>query len=353
MNSFNKILVTALGGLTLALSTTGLPAQAKPTSLVAQTNPVDSSQVKSTKTNNFYKQAEAQLPKDYYVLYRVVERLARANGLDSSPWRVYVSPKYDINAFATEANLLAFYSGLLDMIDGDTSAIACVAGHEMAHHTQSHIAVGEAQRQQILQRLRQEAVQEVAAEQKDLQGDLMNNAIGTWITGQAGSLGSLIQGSGGIPGIIGNIIGSVLQGQRQQRLERAAKQIQQIYAEKETNVQKQWSELSHKQEFEADRVGYQYMVRAGFKPEGCLTVMTVFNRLPGSQTPGETHPLTTDRIAALKALSAQYPTATLVAEGRKYLAASPNPLTYNESRDRVSLRINSKSGSQSGGDFPN
>jgi predicted Zn-dependent protease len=352
MYGFQRALIAAMGGLYLALPALGWLAQAKPTSPLAE--PIDSeiSQLKSTKAKpNLYKQAEQELPADYYVLYRVIERLARANGLDKTPWRVYISPKYDINAYATEVNKLAFFSGLLDMLDGDNNAIACVAGHEMAHHTQNHIPVSTAQRQQIVQQLRQEAIQEVAAEQKDLREDLQRMNVGGWVTGQAVSLGSLIRGSGGIPIFFGNILGAVLQGQRQRRLEDAVKRIDQIAAEKEASIRQQWKDLSHRHEHEADKFGYQYMVRAGFKPEGCITVMTVLNRLPQSLMPSETHPAPSDRIATLQVLGSQYPTATLVAEGRKYLAASPKPLTYNLSRDGVSLRINSKSGSNKGG-FP-
>jgi predicted Zn-dependent protease len=351
MIKVKQILLATIAGLSLGLLSESLPAQAKPMRTQAEPMDLKIAQAKSPKANDFYKQAEKQLPEDYYVLYRVVERLARANGLDISPWRVYISPKYDINAFATQVNLLAFYSGLLDMVHGDNDAIACVAGHEMAHHVQNHIALGEAERQKILQQKRTEAVQEVAAEEQDLRDSLLAMDVGSWVTGQASSLGSLIQGSRGIPGFVGAIVGSVLQGQRQRRLENAVKRIEQIAAEKEVKIRKEWSELGHRQEFEADKLGYQYAVRAGFKPEGCLAVMNVLNRLPGSQTSGETHPTPSDRMNALKALASQYPTATLVAEGRKNLTTSSKPLTYDLSRDQISLRISSKSGTSKGG-FP-
>ncbi|MFM6418499.1 MAG: hypothetical protein ACKPGD_00105, partial [Planktothrix sp.] len=34
-------------------------------------------------TDDLYKQAREELPEDVYVIYRVVERIARANGLDN------------------------------------------------------------------------------------------------------------------------------------------------------------------------------------------------------------------------------------------------------------------------------
>ncbi|MDX2228030.1 MAG: M48 family metalloprotease [Leptolyngbyaceae cyanobacterium bins.349] len=353
MNFWQNTLLSAIAGAGVILGSEGLPAQAEPAQ--ARTIPVELqlAQAKPTKASEFFKQAEKRLKDypDYYTLYRVVERLSRANRLDGSPWRVGISTKYDINAYATQVNLIVFYNGMLDMLSGDNDAIACVAGHEMAHHTQNHIPVSEAQRQKVLQQLRSEVIQEVAAEQEDLRNDLQRINTGSWVTGQAASLGGLIRGAGGIPGLVGTFIGAALQGQRQRRLEDAVKRIEQISAEKEAKMQKEWSDLSHRHEFEADKLGYQYMVRAGFNPEGCLTVMNLLNRLPGSQIPGETHPAPTDRMAGIKSLSSQYPTATLVAEGRKNLAASPQPLTFDIARDDRSLRIDSKAGSKKGG-FP-
>lgn len=348
MKTIQTRVMSAIAGLSVTSWTILLPISAQ--AVVPPSEPLIA-QAKPAKPADFYKQAEKDLPTDYYTLYRIVERLARANALDRSPWRVYISPQYDINAYATQANLLAMHSGLLDLVAGDTDAIACIVGHEMAHHVQNHIPVGEAQREKLLQQARTEALEEVTAEQEDLRKDLQGMNIGGWVTGQAASLGSFIKGAGGIPGFVGSIIGGALQNQRQRRLEAAVQRIDQISKEKEEKLRQEWSALSHRHEFEADKLGYQYMVRAGFKPEGCMTVMSVLNRLPGSQTPGDSHPSPTERLAAMKALSTEFPTPTLVAEGRKNLAASPQPLTYDLSRDRVSLRINSKSGSKKGG-FP-
>lgn len=353
MNSLKRTLVSAIAGFSLLLVPESLLAQSKPSGSPVTSVHLNIAQAKPTAASEFFKQAEIKLREvpNYYVLYRVVERLSRSNGLDGTPWRVRVSSQYDINAYATEVNLVVFYNGMLDMLAGDNDAIACAVGHEMAHHTQNHIPVSQAQRQKILAQLRTEAIQEVTAEQQDLREDLQRINTGSWVTGQASSLGGMIRGSGGIPGLVGSLIGGALQGQRQRRLEEATKRIEQISAEKEAKIRKEWSELSFRHEFEADKLGYQYMVRAGFKPEGCMTAMNLLNRLPGSQMPGETHPIPTERMATLKAIMGQYPTATLVGEGRKKLAASPNPLTFNLSLDDRSLRINSKAGSKKGG-FP-
>lgn len=88
-----------------------------------------------------YEKAQAELSEHLYVLYRIVERLARANDLDDHPWRVVVVDEDEINAYATEANLVIVYFGLLDQMAGDASALACVVGHEMAHNIHQHAAI--------------------------------------------------------------------------------------------------------------------------------------------------------------------------------------------------------------------
>ncbi len=297
--------------------------------------------------NAHYKQAEQYIRKtfgepkwrDYYDLYVIVDRLARANGLDDRPWRIRTIPTYDINAFATEVNLLAFFDGLLDQVDGDRDALACVAAHEMAHHTQKHIPVSVGERQQILQRLRQEVVDEVTAENEDLRKDLNAMDIGAWVTGTAGQV------TGRTGGILGGVIGGVLQSGRRRRIAEAEQRIKTIYAEKEEQRKKEWRELSHRHEFEADKFGYQYMVRAGYNPRGCITVFNVIERMPTSQLDSDTHPSTSDRIAKMNALTTQYPPAKLANEGRSRMASSSKPLGYGISRDGQSLQVKSRAGS--------
>ncbi|MBW4443885.1 MAG: M48 family metalloprotease [Plectolyngbya sp. WJT66-NPBG17] len=82
-------------------------------------------------TRSLYDRAKAELPEGIYLLYRIVERIARGNGIDKRPWRIGTVPTYDINAFAAQVNLVAVYDGLLDQLAGDSSAIACIVGHEM------------------------------------------------------------------------------------------------------------------------------------------------------------------------------------------------------------------------------
>ncbi|NET54640.1 MAG: M48 family metalloprotease [Symploca sp. SIO2E6] len=305
-------------------------------------NTTTTAQARPANAEAIFKQAKQELPEDYYALYRIVERIARANKLDYSPWRVYISPEYDVNAFAADVNLVAFYSGLLDRLHGDVDAIACVVGHEMAHHIKNHIAVGSAERERILQQLRAEAIEEVAAEEEDLRNDLEEIGVNDWVAGNAGILLEGFLG-GRQGGLIGNLVGSIFGGGKERRVKEAVARIDEIYAQKEAQRLQEWRELNHHQEFESDELGYTYMVRAGFKPQGCQTVMTVLSRL--GVTASDTHPATPDRIAAINGFATKYSYDVLVNEGKSNLAASSVPLSYGLSRDKVTLRINSRQGS--------
>ena len=104
---------------------------------------------------------------------------------------------------------------------------------------------------------------------------------------------------------------------------------------------------SQRHEFEADQEGFQYMVRAGFDPKGCLRVMEVLGRTPGAEFDRE-HPAIPRRTAALEAMLQDPATGKLAAEGRARLLGSP-ALTYSLSADGESLRINSRFGSSKAG----
>ncbi|NET71098.1 MAG: M48 family metalloprotease [Sphaerospermopsis sp. SIO1G2] len=293
----------------------------------------------STSRYDIYKQAKEKLPEDYYVLYRIVDRLARANGLDNGSWRVVVDKEYNINAFATDVNLLAFYNGLIDQLEGDPSALACVVGHEMAHHTKRHIALSQAEQEKMIAKFQAEAEAEVMKETQSAKDEATSSAIGGALLN---TFGNAIGGSGGM---LGNIGGGLLSRNAQNRVNLARKRIPQIVEQKEQEFKQKMAENSRKNEFEADELGYKYMATAGFEAEGCLRVMEVLARTPGSEF-DTTHPAIPKRIEQLKTLMSDYPAVKLAQEGKQKLNTVP-PLTYNLSRDNSSLRINSRRGGSS------
>lgn len=327
MISSNKLYLRAVSLLTcvstLILSAPLLPVEAKPASRPAAGNAI-------------YERAKKQLPKDIYVLYRIVDRISRANGLDERPWRIGVVPKYDINAFATDVNLVAMYTGILDQLAGDASALACVVGHEMAHSVKKHVALSQAQQVALVEKFRKEAEEEVNREANSARSEAAATSVAGSVLGSA------------VGGLIGGLGNSALQGASNRRLQTAEARIQEIVKKKQAALQQQVAESSRTQEFEADELGYLYIARAGFEPEGCLRSMEVLARTPGAEL-DSTHPAVPRRIEALKQLMVKNPPAALAAEGKNRLKSPP--LTYDLSKDGQSLRINSRFGGASESDI--
>ena len=290
-------------------------------------------------SEDIYQQAKEELPEDWYLIYRIVDRIARANGLDNLPWRIVVMPEYNVNAFATGANLIAVYGSMLDMLEGNSSAIACVIAHEMGHHMERHTVVGEEEKVELIAQIQAEAEAEVAQEIADAQANANNTS----------TVGTVIRIGGGIFGDIGSILGGVagniLENEGRQRVTKAEERLEEIVALKTAELQQSWAEDSRQQELAADKSGYIYSVRAGFKPEGCLKMMEVLDKLLGGETEyGETnHPMPSQRQEEIQALITQYPPQTLVAEGKAKLSGNQNPLNYSFSQEQQSLRINRRS----------
>lgn len=89
----------------------------------------------SRKIDNFNSQA---YPQDFYTLYRVAERIIRANKLDYINWRIVVDSKKSFNASSEDLNCLTFNTGLIDTFKGNEDALAFVVAHEMAHSMFGH-----------------------------------------------------------------------------------------------------------------------------------------------------------------------------------------------------------------------
>lgn len=311
--------------------------------LSANPKPIVETNLKQAKSTPIYQKAKEELSEDLYTSYRIIDRIARANGLENTPWRIGIVSEYSINAFATQANLIALYNGILDQLAGDASAIACVIGHEMAHHTKRHIALSPAEEQKMRAQIQAEAEEEVLAEAKDAREDATGAAVGGAVLRTGGGL------LGGLGRVMGNTGGTVLDRESRNRNSQAEKRIAEIVALKEQKLNESIAENSRKYEFEADEFGYSYMTRAGFEPDGCFRVMEVLGRTPGAEL-DSTHPAIPRRIDQLKELIRQNPPQTLAEEGKKRLAIS-KPLTYDISKDGASLRINSRRGGSSANDL--
>ncbi|MGF1675039.1 MAG: M48 family metalloprotease, partial [Rivularia sp. (in: cyanobacteria)] len=239
----------------------------------------------TSENNSIYQNAKIQLPPDFYGLYRIVERIARANEYDTHPWQIVRVAKYDSQAFSQNVNLIPIYNGVLEQLGGDASALACIISHEMAHHQQGHQVVSNVEKIELIAEIREDAEKQVLGGDRKMSPV---SAVGDFVVRRV------------VGGAIGTVVGGVLDNRSNRRFRQAQQRINTIVekktAELEENIQKQ----SREDEFVADKFAYLASVKAGFDGEGCLRAMLVLNRIPGIEFE-QNHPTVEERIAAIKA----------------------------------------------------
>ncbi|MEA5594916.1 M48 family metalloprotease [Rivularia sp. UHCC 0363] len=283
----------------------------------------------ASETNSIYQNAKTQLPPDFYALYRIVDRIARANEYDTRPWQIVRVAKYDTQAFTQNSNLIPIYNGVLEQLGGDTSALACIISHEMVHHKQRHQVVSNLEKVQLIAEIQQEAEKQVLSREKISPV----TAVGDFVVRRV------------IGGAIGTVVGGVLDNQNNRRFRKAQKQINAIVEQKTAELEESITKQSRENEFEADKLAYLASVKAGFDREGCLRAMLILNRTPGVEF-DENHPTVEERITAIKAVM-ELQAENLVEEGQENLFKT-EPLTYNLSANQTSLRVNSRHGASMG-----
>ena len=290
------------------------------TPLTVQAKPKQNSS--TSVSTHFYQKAKQELPSNMYALYRVIERIARANGLDERPWRVAIVPQYQINAFASEVNLVAVYTGILDQLAGDSSALACVVAHEMGHHVLIHQPI----------RSLEQANQVLQAQRKTEQ------------TKQT----SLARAIGDIELTDARFARANLRTYNPNSAFGESALTRAFFSTDPVAIAQRIAAANRFQEYEADVAGYILAATAGFEPEGCIRAMNVLSRLPGGEQDTTSHPAAPKRIEALKNLMAKYPPQHLKRQGEAILNI---PLSYDRSEDGVSLRINSRRGGSTPADL--
>lgn len=270
-----------------------------------------------------YEQAKEELGELGYSVYRVIERIARANLVDEIPWRISFDPEYDFNAHATDINLIVVNLGLYDRIIGDPSALACVIGHEMAHHTELHIPESvkkQADLEKQLQTIKKDGQQEVVNAQQD--------------SIEAISIGSMFGG-------IGTLFGGIAANNRMNEMKDKIAKLEKEYEQAKLQAQ----EDQRKQELQADALGLKYMAKAGFEPEGCIRMLKILSRTPHAYLDSESHPSATTRMEQMTKLMSETDLEALKLTGENNLQVlRRQPLTYGQGLDGKSLRINSSYG---------
>jgi predicted Zn-dependent protease len=158
----------------------------------------------------------------------------------------FVVDEDQINAFAMPGGFIGINTGLITATRSE-SELAGVLAHEIAHVSQNHIA-------------------------RRIQGTGKTSILAT-----AAILAVILLGAGGdvVPAAIASAQGLAMQEQ---------------------------INYTRGNEYEADRVGLEYLARAGFDPMGMPSFFEVLSRqaaMPGSRLPEflQTHPLSTTRMA--------------------------------------------------------
>jgi beta-barrel assembly-enhancing protease len=282
----------------------------------------------TTAASSIYQQAKEKLPSDLYAIYRIVDRIARANEIDSHPWQVKIVRKYDAYGFASEENLITIPSSVLNQLVGDSSALACLIGHEMGHHVKRHTGVSETQKAEWLTKIKEETEQEVLGTKKTSSAESTVSYVGGAIANHV------------LPGFLGNIVNGVLEKRNTNRAEQAEKRIKEIIAQKTEDLNQRLALQSKEQELEADQMGYLTSTRAGFEPEGCLRALNILAKTSEFET---AIPPTALRIESLKDFMTKNPPQTLAKEGETRISAT-QPLTYDLPKNSESLKINSRHG---------
>ncbi len=100
--------------------------------------------------DNYNAQAKGE---DYYRVYRVAEKLIRANKLDYINWRIEIyRDSANPNAYTTNTNYIALSTAIIDTFIDNDDALAMIIGHEMGHAILGH----QKRRVQLLTKLKRQ-----------------------------------------------------------------------------------------------------------------------------------------------------------------------------------------------------
>ena len=85
--------------------------------------------IRSKKTDDYNSQA---YPNDFYMIYRIAERIIRANDLDYINWRIIIDKEREVQTPETSLYSINFTTSMIDVFNGDEDALAFIVAHEIA-----------------------------------------------------------------------------------------------------------------------------------------------------------------------------------------------------------------------------
>ena len=227
--------------------------------------PVNANRLKNKKycDNCEYKKYIKILSNEQYHLYKILDKIIRANNLQYQNWRIgIISDSSNLNAQASAPNLIIIDSGLYDSIYQNDDAIAFIISHEIAHILLGHHQLILEYNYQIEQAENQiiEYKNQMAQENNN---STINNATGNYYTAIGNSSAVLAYSL-----MIGNLYNK----------------INKLYQ------QEQILELL------ADSEAITIMTRAGFKNSQSIVTLNLLSRIPNIYTHKSTHPEINSRI---------------------------------------------------------
>lgn len=280
-----------------------------------------------------YRQAREELSEQFYVLYRIVDRLVRANRLDHASWQVSIGS--DATGSDGGANVIAIDRHLLNQLNGDVDALAYVIAGEMARQIHHQSALSESEKTQVLANLRAEAEKEAQQEvNQSARRGAGEAQIGRAIVRTIGGF------LGGVGGIVANLVDNAFQGKPEDNTALLEQRTEELYQAKMTAQEQQWVEHDLKQNMEVDQYSYQYMATAGFDPIGCFRAMNLIAWIQGNQS--EASNTLVQRVDAIKAAMTELPAAHLKTMGRDRLQMNHQPLSYAVIQGGQTLRLSSQ-----------
>jgi predicted Zn-dependent protease len=177
---------------------------------------------------------------------QVASRVIEAAGMADRPWEYVVFQNDDVNAFVVPGGRIGVTTGLLRLVQNDDQ-LAAVIGHEVAHSVANHA---------------EERYSQTAATQLVLAG--AQGVLG----GSSPEIARAIGSFGGAGAQVGILL-----------------------------------PFSRRHELEADRLGVEYVARAGYRPAEALELWRLMANARNRNSPEflSTHPSDATRLAALEA----------------------------------------------------
>ena len=241
-----------------------------------------------------YSEYENIMDENYFILYKILDKLLRANNLTYQNWRLVLRAEPDnLNAYSTAVNLIVVYSSIFDSLFDNEDALAFILAHELSHFTLNHAQSG-AEKDVQIAKMRE-------MKERARRGYNSNTSYDN----TAGALSDLSY-------MISDISATIA--------------IKQLYKEE------------RKQEFDADSNAVVLMARAGYNLNHAKDALEFLSALPQIYSAYSDHPLTKERITNVNKKIREIDANKLKEEGERNLSNS-QALDVKKSSDKKSIII--------------